>query len=524
MKAIRALFLFFLLSPSINAASTAAAPFAFSGDIGQGSVAIEVEKNIYLYSDKFKISITDSSGNQAKILSTPASVVEKDPYGEEHSIYSEGRHEWKFSADGLSGEIKADIDYQACGKTPFVCYPPHKIQFNLSGPPGTSVPHRNPQADKINPPAKWEDSAGKFVISASESGYMDAKAFSAFLDNSLSSGITLKKSLFDDLKGGNLIISLILILVGGLALNLTPCVLPMIPVNIAIIGAGANSSSRLNGFVLGLMYGAGITLVYGLLGLAAVLTGSTFGAINSSAYFNFAAGLVFIFLALGMFDVFPIDFSRFLRSGETNKSRSLVTALFMGGVSALLAGACVAPVVIAVLLFSSYLYSQGDIYGLLMPFLLGAGMALPWPFAGAGLSLLPKPGAWMIKVKYAFGIFIAAIAAYYLFTGYTIASNKEQVFQDNGWNSSIAEALAEAQKENRPLLIDFTASWCKNCEAMDLTTLKDPKVLEKLEKFVKLKFRAENPNAPAIKEVLSYFKVLGLPTYVVLKPTPEFRK
>ncbi|MFZ2654361.1 MAG: cytochrome c biogenesis protein CcdA [Victivallales bacterium] len=518
MKTIKVLALLLLLSASVKAAGPSTPPFKFSSDISGGTVTIEVDKNAYLYSDKFKISIADSSGRLAKILSAPSPVTEKDQFNEEHSIYSEGRHEWKFSADGLAGGIKAYIDYQACGKSPFVCYPPMKVQYNISGEGGMSIPDNIPQSNEIKPAARWQEAVGRFVISASESGYMDAKDFSSFLDDSLSRGKPIKKPMFVDLKDKSLIISLILILIGGLALNLTPCVLPMIPVNIAIIGAGANSSSRLNGFVLGLMYGTGITLVYGLLGLAAVLTGSTFGAINSSPYFNFAVGLIFIFLALGMFDVFPIDFSKFLKSGETNKRRSLATAMSMGGISALLAGACVAPVVIAVLLFSSYLYSQGDFYGLLMPFVLGAGMALPWPFAGAGLSLLPKPGAWMIKVKYAFGIFIAAIAAYYLFTGYSLASKKENGIQKAGWNSSIAEALAEAQKENRPLLIDFTASWCKNCEAMDLTTLKDPKVLENLKRFVKLKFAAENPNEPATKEVLSYFKVLGLPTYVVLKP------
>ncbi len=87
-----------------------------------------------------------------------------------------------------------------------------------------------------------------------------------------------------------------------------------------------------------------------------------------------------------------------------------------------------------------------------------------------------------------------------------------------GWLSSLPEALSTAEKEKRPLLIDFSASWCKNCEAMDASTLKSPKVKEKLKDFVKLKFSAENPNEPATKEVLSYFKVLGLPTYVILKP------
>ncbi len=79
---------------------------------------------------------------------------------------------------------------------------------------------------------------------------------------------------------------LFLVLVGGLALNLTPCVLPMIPINLAIIGAGAQAGSRGRGFLLGSAYGAAMALVYGVLGLVVILTAGTFGTINSSPWFN----------------------------------------------------------------------------------------------------------------------------------------------------------------------------------------------------------------------------------------------
>src|SRR6185436_12969531 len=92
---------------------------------------------------------------------------------------------------------------------------------------------------------------------------------------------------------------------------------------------------------------------------------------------------------------------------------SLALAFGMGAIAALLAGACVAPVVIQVVLFSSNLYAQGSVIALGLPFVLGIGMAIPWPIAGAGLTRLPKPGAWMVRVKQALGIVILATAAYY---------------------------------------------------------------------------------------------------------------
>ena len=96
----------------------------------------------------------------------------------------------------------------------------------------------------------------------------------------------------------------------------------------------------------------------------------------------------------------------------------------MGAVAALLAGACVAPVVIQVVLFSSNLYATGTTIALALPFFLGLGMAMPWPIAGAGLAALPKPGAWMVRVKQVFGVFILATAAYYGYVAYAIFANR----------------------------------------------------------------------------------------------------
>ena len=92
---------------------------------------------------------------------------------------------------------------------------------------------------------------------------------------------------------------LLLVFLGGLALNLTPCVLPMIPINLAISGAGSAASSRLAGFKNGAIYGAGMALAYGLLGLGVVLTGAKFGTINSSVWFNVVIAVVFAPNAVG---------------------------------------------------------------------------------------------------------------------------------------------------------------------------------------------------------------------------------
>src|SRR5688572_14254789 len=175
------------------------------------------------------------------------------------------------------------------------------------------------------------------------------------------------------LEGRGVAAMLLLVLLGGLALNLTPCVLPMIPINLAIIGAGAQAGSRRRGFLLGSAYGAAMAVVYGVLGVIVILTAGTFGTINASPWFNAGIAVLFVVLALAMFDVISIDFSRFssrFTVGESSRG-SFLLAFTLGALAALLAGACVAPVVIQVVLFASNLYATGTSIALALPFLLG---------------------------------------------------------------------------------------------------------------------------------------------------------
>jgi len=358
-------------------------------------------------------------------------------------------------------------------------------------------------------------------------GYMNVAAFLSFVHDA-ESGVK-KTGMFE---GHGPLAIVLLVFLGGLALNLTPCVLPMIPINLAIIGAGAQSGDKRRGFLLGLTYGAAMAVVYGVIGLAVILTAGTFGTINSSPWFNGGIAVLFVVLGLAMFDIGAVDFSRlssrFQFQGMARGSFAL--AFGMGAIAALLAGACVAPVVIQVVIFASDLYakgSSGSSVALALPFVLGLGMALPWPIAGAGLSRLPKPGAWMNRVKYAFGIFILATAAYYAYLTYELISNRWVNTADvqasaaekmkEGWYSSLDEGLRTANATGQPVLIDMWATWCKNCLTMDKTTLADAAVKSALGNYVKIKFQAEDLDDPAVKAVMKRFNAVGLPAYAIVK-------
>jgi cytochrome c biogenesis protein CcdA len=387
-------------------------------------------------------------------------------------------------------------------------------------PPATSP---EPPASSLQPPSVDAALDGLTVLGVN-GGYMFPREFLRFVHDA-ENGVKRRGLL----EGRGALAILVIIFFGGLALNLTPCVLPMIPINLAIIGAGAQAGSRSRGFLLGAAYGAAMAIVYGVLGVVVILTAGTFGTINASPWFNAAIAALFIALALAMFDVITIDFSG-LSSGfraEGSSRGTFLLAFGMGGVAALLAGACVAPVVIEVVLFSSNLYAKGTRIALALPFFLGVGMAVPWPIAGAGLASLPRPGAWMVRVKQVFGVLILATAVYYGYESYSIFANRwvdpgavassVQQKLKAGWHASLAEGLDAARREHKPVLIDLWATWCKNCLTMDKTTLEDPAVTAALAGYVKIKCQAEDPEEPTTKRVMQRFNAVGLPTYVILR-------
>ena len=325
---------------------------------------------------------------------------------------------------------------------------------------------------------------------------------------------------------------ILVVFVGGLLLNLTPCVLPMIPINLAIIGAGAAGGSRLRGALRGGAYGLGIALTYGILVIIPILTGTAFGAIQSAWWFNVIIAVVFILLALALFDVFMIDFTRFAGPGSGKKGT--IAAFVAGAISAVLAGACVAPVLLAVLLLTADGVATGSWLMLSLPFVLGLGMAAPWPIAGAGLSFLPRPGAWMMWVKKGFGVVVLLFAAYYGWVAYrsfipvetldgsnlaaieaAIAEGKV-VNLDGADLPAIEAAIATARAQGKPVFIDFWGTACKACDEMERDTFPDPAVQAELERFAFLKVRMDLSDS-GIRPTKERFKIIGLPTYVVIE-------
>ncbi len=502
----------------------------YDSDEGTLSVQFEIPPEHFLYADSIHINML--AGGSLSELSVPAPLTVRDPFSEsEKKVYKDNfSMVYRLEARGDS-DRKMELEYQGCNKT--VCFFPQVRRWTFSAEPSTNTSSHAFSLSEGMTETSWQTHAERFRVVARASGFMGSGRFLSFLGDAEKNGEAIEhsKSRFEGL---GIWSALLLILLGGMALNLTPCVLPMIPINLAIIGAGTQAGSRTRGLLLGGAYGLAIAVTYGVLGLVVVLTGATFGTLNASPWFNGVMAAVFVVLALAMFDVLHIDFSRFqTRLGGTGKppKAGYLAAFGVGTVSALLAGACVAPVVIGVLVWSQNLFAKGVTTGLALPFVLGLGMGLPWPLAGAGLSFLPRPGRWMTWVKMAFGVFILLLALYYGHLAYTglkstplsagqlLGEGEARVILDKS-TQDLSRALIQAQASGQRVFIDFWATWCKNCHAMEETTFKEPAVVEALSAYVTVKVQAERPSDPVTKAMLEYFGVLGLPTYVVLEPLP----
>ena len=335
-------------------------------------------------------------------------------------------------------------------------------------------------------------------------GYMGSDEFISFLKGEEGSAPQS-----DSPFSGGLLAAVVVAIVGGLAMNLTPCVLPMVPVNLMVIGRSA---------VRGLMYALGIVLAYGTMGTIAALGGMAFGEVQGSPWFNAGVCIVFVLLAFAAAGAFSIDFSK--RRGELVRKvpagLPLLFAFLMGVVGAVLAGACVAPVLVGVLALTARMYASDGAVALALPFAFGLGMALPWPFLGVGLKVLPKPGAWTRAVNFVIAAAILALAAWHgrlAWLGFSRASSSSGGDAD-ATPSTIEARLSELGEGTRPVLVDCWATWCKNCSAME-RVMAEPRVKAELERFTVIRLQAEDVSQ--LRRIRGFGGIQGLPAFVVIE-------
>lgn len=202
------------------------------------------------------------------------------------------------------------------------------------------------------------------------------------------------------------VLAFLAVFAAGILVSFTPCIYPIIPITIGVIGS-SGAGSRFKGFILSFFYVLGIATMYAGLGAFAALTGRLFGEIGSSPWAYIVVANICIFLSLVLFEVIPFKipgvFSNLSAIRPLPRGKGLITVYLLGFISGLIVGPCTAAPLGVVLAFVAT--KQNVIYGtaLLFTFALGMGVLLiiVGTFAGI-LTALPKPGPWMDRIRKGF--------------------------------------------------------------------------------------------------------------------------
>ena len=434
-----------------------------------------------------------------------------------------------------SHRIEAVVTAQACNDTQ--CLPPVPVKAAID-------------VDVAAPGASWQ-SRNDDVFR----GFTDMSAARAG-DGSRLAGMSLPL----------LILS---VFFAGLALNLTPCVYPLIPITVGFFSQ--QSRDRIGGsFLLAAAYVLGMSVTYSVLGVTAALTGRLFGTALQSPWVVGLIVAVLLALAASMFGLWELRVPAWAMRASGGKS-GVVGASLMGLMVGFVAAPCIGPFVLGLLTFVG---QRGDpVLGFVLFFTLAMGLGLPYlvlgTFTGA-VNKLPASGAWMIGIRKVFGILLVALAVYFarpflagdvgdiamgvvlilgglyllvvdrtgheqpaidrfmrivslvlVVAGLLQLPERAASEQDHlEWSAYDPDTVTAAIESGEPVIIDFYADWCAPCRELDEKTFSDPRVADQLASFQRFKVDQTRSN-PIGDEAALEFEVMGMPTVIVFRDGEE---
>jgi thioredoxin:protein disulfide reductase len=376
-------------------------------------------------------------------------------------------------------------------------------------------------------------------------------------------------------KTENIWIRILLVLLLGLLMSLTPCIYPMIPITLGILQSRGSTSVAYN-FLQALLYTCGIATTFAILGLIAAFTGQVFGTIMTSPIFIIILSTLLAYLGLSMFGFYEMYTPKFMRSGANARSvkKSLFSTFLFGAASGSVASPCLSP---GLILLLSIVTALGNKFlGFILLFSFGFGLGIPLLILGmfsSSLNALPRAGMWMIEVKKIFGFMLFGMAFYFLsalvplsilfacatlfmlaasaFYFYSITPQdssgiktikniigvlcailtvflafqtykslfwKDLIPSDAFWYKNPQQALAVAKKEKKRVFIDIGGQFCSICKTIDRTLLSDRRVRAALNKFINLKIDGNNCPKETFKGLCSKYEVVGFPTFLIIEP------
>ena len=364
-------------------------------------------------------------------------------------------------------------------------------------------------------------------------------------------------------------IGFLIVLLGGLALNLTPCVYPLIGVTIAYFGNQGGGPRRV--LILAILFVLGIAIMFSSVGVAVALSGGLFGAAMQNPYVLCAVAAMMLVLAAASFGLFVIQPPQFMAQWAGAARPGYAGSFLMGLGMGVVAAPCIGPIVLGLLLMVER--SGNPFFGFALFFTLAIGLGLPYiglAMAAGSIRRLPRSGEWLAWIEQLFGFILAGLAIYFLdpvlpnhvmsrilpyyaavvgiFLGFISPAGRSWrpflVIRSGIGIVAVAALiylmvpraqaipvqfepfdpaqLGNAAAERKPVLVDFAADWCIPCREMDHSTFVDPAVVKEAQRFVRMcaDLTAQDEKNAAL---MAKFKIQGVPTTVLIDSSGKIR-